>query len=156
MGLKLSASEMRGGEQKQTQIGHGGAMKVFQIYGSQCGMMVATRASGYHSSPHKHVAEQLNYVTDGEMWIFVEREGFLLEKGDFLRIPPMAVHWAWIRSPGPCTMVEAFSPAHWISREGTVGLLMEGEARAEELSVNISTPVEFAAEVEREFFGKAG
>ena len=68
----------------------------------------------------------------------------------------MAVHWAWIRSPGPCTMVEAFSPAHWISREGTVGLLMEGEARAEELSVNISTPVEFAAEVEREFFGKAG
>jgi quercetin dioxygenase-like cupin family protein len=153
MGLKLGADEMRGGEQKQKQIGSGGAMKVFQIYGTQCGMMVATRASGYHSSPHKHVAEQLNYVMDGEIWIFVEREGFLLKKGDFLRIPSMAVHWAWIRSPESCTMVEAFSPAHWISREGTVGLLKDDEPPVKEMSVNISTPVEFAAEVEREIFG---
>lgn len=58
----------------------------------------------------------------------------------------------FVRSPGPCTMIEAFSPAHWITREGTVGLLMEGEPRAEGISVNSSTPVEFAADVEHECF----
>lgn len=46
MPLKISKSEMQAGDQKQQQVGHGGAMSVYQIYGTQCGMMVATRAGG--------------------------------------------------------------------------------------------------------------
>jgi quercetin dioxygenase-like cupin family protein len=154
MPLKISKSEMQAGDQKQKQVGQGGAMSVYQIYGTQCGMMVATRAGGYHSSPHKHIAEQLNYVIDGEIWIFVEQEAFHLHAGDFLRVPSMTVHWAWIRSSQPCTMVEAFSPAHWITRSGTVGLLIEGrDAPVEEQSRNIPVPVELAAEVESRHFG---
>jgi quercetin dioxygenase-like cupin family protein len=154
MPLKISKGEMQAGDQKQQQVGKGGAMSVYQIYGTQCGMMVATRAGGYHSSPHKHVAEQLNYVIEGEIWIFVEQDGFHLRAGDFLRIPSMAVHWAWIRSVEPCTMVEAFSPAHWITRSGTVGLLLDGkEAPVTEQSRNIPVPVEFATDVERKVFG---
>lgn len=153
MPLKISKSEMQAGNQKQQQVGHGGAMSVYQIHGTQCGMMVATRAGGYHSSPHKHVAEQLNYVVEGEIWIFVEQEGFQLRAGDFLRVPSMAVHWAWIRASQPCTMVEAFSPAHWITRSGTVGLLVDGqEAPVTEQSRNIAVPIEFASEVERKYF----
>jgi quercetin dioxygenase-like cupin family protein len=155
MPLKISRSEMKAGDQKQEQVGQGGAMSTYQIHGTQCGMMVATRTGGYHSSPHKHVAEQLNYVIDGEIWIFVEKEGFHLRAGDFLRVPSMAVHWAWIRSTGSCTMVEAFSPAHWITRSGTVGLLNEGEeATVTEQSRNIAVPMEFAVGVERKVFGE--
>lgn len=153
MALKISRRDMAQGNQKQQQLGTGGGISTYQVYGRDTGMMVATRHGGYHSSPHKHVAEQLNYVVDGEIWIFVEKEAFHLKTGDFLRIPSMKVHWAWIRSEAPCTMVEAFSPAHWTTRSGSVGLFADGEpAQREERSRNITEPDEFARRVEAQIF----
>ena len=72
-------------------------------YGNDSSIMIATRPPGFHSKPHYHDSEQLNYVADGEMWIFIDKEGFPLKKGDFFRIPRNAVHWSWNRSDKPCT-----------------------------------------------------
>jgi gentisate 1,2-dioxygenase len=90
-------------------------------------MMVATRAPGYHSNPHRHDAEQINYVLDGEVWVFMESESFLMKKGDFSRIPRNALHWAWNRSDKPCTLVEAHAPAcDPLVRENALGLFVRG------------------------------
>src|SRR5262249_44266365 len=65
----------------------GGAMSTKMVYGNDCNLMVAVRAPGYHSNPHKHDCEQLNYVLDGEVWVFVDNDAFLMKAGDFSRIP---------------------------------------------------------------------
>lgn len=88
----------------------GGKIESKIIYGTEGNFMVATREGGYHSTPHKHDSEQLNYVADGAIWIFVEDDGFLARKGDFFRIPRNLVHWSWIRADAPCTLIEAHIP----------------------------------------------
>jgi len=89
----------------------GGSMSTKMVYGNDCNMMVAVRAPGYHSNPHKHDAEQINYCVDGEVWVFMEDQAFLLQKGDFCRIPRNALHWAWNKSDRDCTIVEVHAPA---------------------------------------------
>ena len=84
-----------------------GSMKTLFVYRNECNMMVATRSPNYHSKPHKHVPEQLNYVIAGELWAFMRGEGFHLKTGDFLRIPGNDSHWAWNCGDTPCTMVQA-------------------------------------------------
>ena len=69
--------------------------------------MWATRAPGYHTTPHAHEAEQINYVLEGEIWFFVEDRGFLCKAGDFHRIPGHKIHWAWNRSNADAVVVEA-------------------------------------------------
>lgn len=108
----------------------GGKIKSKIVYGVEGNFMVATREGGYHSSPHRHDCEQLNYVSDGEIWIFIEDDGFLARKGDFFRIPRNAVHWSWIRSKAPCTLVEAHIPpitGDPANAKAAVGLFEPGE-----------------------------
>lgn len=64
--------------------------------------MIASRAPGYHTRPHAHESEQINYVLEGEIWFFVEDKGFLCRKGD---LPT--------RSTGPGT---APTPMPWWPR----------------------------------------
>jgi quercetin dioxygenase-like cupin family protein len=136
---------------------HAGNMKTLFVYGNEANMMVATRSAGYHSKPHKHVPEQLNYVVAGELWIFVEEEGYHLKTGDFLRIPGNKLHWAWNRGSVPCTMVQAHAPVlapeH---RAGTLGLFADGETP----NVNKSPPSESidmdVSEIERRVFARLG
>jgi quercetin dioxygenase-like cupin family protein len=80
------------------------------VYGTQGSLMVATRPPGYHSRPHSHPCEQLNYLQDGALWIFVERRAYRLGPGDFLRIPPVVVHWSWNKSDSTCTLIEMHCP----------------------------------------------
>ncbi|HLU58590.1 MAG TPA: cupin domain-containing protein [Pseudonocardia sp.] len=80
------------------------------VHGNQASLMIATRPAGYHSRPHTHDCEQLNWLQAGEMWVFIEDRAFHLRAGDFLRVPAGAVHWAWNTSPAPCTMVEVHAP----------------------------------------------
>ena len=84
----------------------GGSMVTKMVYGNDCNLMLAIRGPGYHSNPHKHDAEQLNYVLEGEIWVFIDDDGFLAKKGDFCRIPRNALHWAWNRSNADCTVLE--------------------------------------------------
>ena len=80
------------------------------VYGTQGSLMVATRPAGYHSRPHHHDCEQLNYLQDGELWIFIEHDAFLLRPGDFMRIPPGKIHWSWNKGTGSCTLIEVHCP----------------------------------------------
>jgi gentisate 1,2-dioxygenase len=91
--------------------------------------MYATRAPGYHTTPHAHEAEQINYVLEGEIWFFVEERGFLCKAGDFHRIPADKIHWAWNRSEADAIVVEAHSPALVAGKlqQTSIGLFDEGE-----------------------------
>jgi len=98
------------------------------VYGNESSLMLATRPGGYHSRPHKHDTEQMNYVIDGEIWVFVEDQFFLVKAGDFYRVPSNAVHWGWITSDKPCTILEVFAPTYVAgSHENVVPLFAEGE-----------------------------
>lgn len=79
------------------------------VFGDNSWLMIATRPSGYHSRPHTHACEQLNYVNSGELWVCVEDEAYFIREGDFLRIPEGARHWSLNVSNAPCTVTEVHS-----------------------------------------------
>ena len=88
----------------------GGSVGAQIAYGRDMSIMVATRQPGYHSNPHRHEAEQLNYVLAGELYVFVDDDGFLARTGDVFRIPRKATHWSWVQGETPCLLLEAHSP----------------------------------------------
>jgi quercetin dioxygenase-like cupin family protein len=155
MALKISERDLTPG--KQAVELHSGAMKTLFVYGNEANMMVATRSAGYHSKPHRHTPEQLNYVVSGELWIFIDEEGYHLKTGDFLRIPGNALHWAWNRGTTPCTMVQVHAPVLAPeSRAGTYGLFADDEvprvnrsAPSESLDIDVSI-------VEKRVFDRSG
>jgi quercetin dioxygenase-like cupin family protein len=106
-----------------------GSMVVKRAFGAECSLMHAVRAPGYHTTPHAHAAEQINHVLAGEIWFFVESEGFHCKAGDFHRVPSNKIHWAWNRSAADAVVVEAHSPALVAGpqREGSIGLFDANE-----------------------------
>ena len=96
---------------KPPQQGRGGNVELRIVYGSDIGIMVGSRSFGYHSKPHFHDAEQFNYILSGEIWFFIEDEGFLCKSGDILRIPRNKVHWTWCKHPDGVQFLEAHCPA---------------------------------------------
>ena len=88
----------------------GGSIGARIAYGLDSSMMVAVRQPEYHSRPHAHDAEQLNYVLDGELYVFVDEDGFLARKGDVFRIPRGATHWSWVKGDVPCVLLETHAP----------------------------------------------
>ena len=81
------------------------------VSGQSANLMVAHRPPGYHSRPHAHDAEQINYIAEGEVWFFVGERGWHLRQGDFFRVPRGAVHWMWNRTNRPLVLIEAHSPS---------------------------------------------
>jgi quercetin dioxygenase-like cupin family protein len=92
------------------QAGAGGALKAQMVFGSDTSIMIAERETGYHSKPHYHDAEQMNYVVSGSIWFFIGDLGYKAVQGDIVRIPRNAIHWAWVREPGGCTLFESHTP----------------------------------------------
>jgi quercetin dioxygenase-like cupin family protein len=88
----------------------GGSVGAQIAYGRDMSIMVATRQPGYHSNPHRHESEQLNYVLAGELYVFVDDGGFLARTGDVFRIPRNATHWSRVQGETPCVLLEAHSP----------------------------------------------
>ena len=132
-----------------------GSMIVKRAYGTECSLMHAVRAPGYHTTPHAHVAEQINHVLAGEIWFFVEDQGFHCKAGDFHRVPSNQIHWAWNRSNADAIVVEAHSPAlvGGAQREGSIGLFAEDEKpEAREPSQNNFVAFHWQS-VERNIFG---
>ncbi|HUR72198.1 MAG TPA: cupin domain-containing protein [Candidatus Limnocylindrales bacterium] len=132
-----------------------GSMIVKRAYGSECSLMHAVRAPGYHTTPHAHAAEQLNHVLEGEIWFFVEDQAFHCKAGDFQRVPSNKIHWAWNRSINDAIVVEAHSPALVAGpqSEGSIGLFGDGEkAAAKDPSQNNFVPFDWQS-VERKIFG---
>ena len=83
MSLHVKAKDVPERKVVRTGAEGEGAMVVRRGYGNECSLMYATRAPGYHTTPHAHEAEQINYVLAGEIWFFVEERGFLCKAGDF-------------------------------------------------------------------------
>lgn len=107
-----------------------GSMISRKAFGNECSLMIASRVPGYHTKPHVHESEQINYVLEGEIWFFVEDQGFLCKKGDFQRIPANKIHWAWNRSDRDAVVVEAHAPGLIGGKAGdsAVPLFDQGEA----------------------------
>jgi mannose-6-phosphate isomerase-like protein (cupin superfamily) len=80
-------------------------------HGADVSLAVATCAPGYHPAPQMHASEQINYIAEGEMWIYIDGTPYHLKAGDALRIPKMRPHWMWNRSGAPCTFYESNRPA---------------------------------------------
>lgn len=128
-----------------------GAMSTKMVSGTECSIMVARRDGGYHSKPHYHESEQLNYVMAGELWVFVETDGFLCRAGDFFRIPANAVHWGWNRSEEPVTTFQVHAPALDPGRPEVFCLARDGEtlvARGDSRNIPVDDPKYARAEEE--------
>ena len=107
MPLHVKSSDVKEYQRDQSGEAGTGRMVVRKAHGNECSLMIATRKPGYHTKPHEHESEQINYVLDGEIWFFVKDKGFLCKKGDFHRVPANTVHWAYNRSDSDCTVAEA-------------------------------------------------
>jgi len=137
----------------------GGSVGAQIAYGVNSSIMVATRQPQYHSRPHSHDSEQLNHVLDGELYVFVDNDGFLARKGDVFRIPRNAIHWSWVQGTGPCVLLETHTPpliGDASVTDTAVALIGDDESRADLVAVSSQWPAGFdQAAVERKVMGAA-
>ena len=125
------------GEYKTTQ----------RVYGMETSMLIADRDPGYHTNPHRHDCEQLNYVVSGEIWFFVEDKAYRCRKGDIMRIPRDKVHWAWVRGNENCSVIETHSPPlpgnGAENRAAAASLLADDETLSEDrVAANARVPMD--------------
>jgi quercetin dioxygenase-like cupin family protein len=85
-------------------------LRAQKVHGVETSLMFAERASGYHTSPHKHDCEQMNYIVSGEIFFFVDGRGYRCKAGDVMRIPRNKVHWAWNRGTETAVVFESHCP----------------------------------------------
>lgn len=127
MGLHIRRNELKAATVEAPEL-RGLVTKIG--YGNDASLMYAERAAGYHSTPHRHAAEQLNYIISGEIHAFIGADCFRAEAGDFFRVPANAIHWAWNRGTQPVVLVECHTPG--IGRDplvssGAAGLFASSE-----------------------------
>ena len=108
MSLKASRAAV---PRRRVTLEAGTTFETTFVSGRFLNMMVAHRPPGYHSRPHVHDAEQLNFVAEGAVWFFVNDRGWHLRQGDFFRVPRGAVHWMWNRTAQPLVLIEAHAPS---------------------------------------------
>jgi mannose-6-phosphate isomerase-like protein (cupin superfamily) len=121
----------------------GGTIGAKIVYGRDVSIIIATRHPGYHSKPHLHDAEQLNYVLVGELYVFIDDTGFLVKEGDLFRVPRNAIHWSWVQGTMPCVLLEVHTPP-LIGDPGitdtAVALMSDDEKRAGIVSIGSEWP----------------
>ena len=81
-----------------------------RVYGTETSIMFAERGPGYHTRPHRHDCEQMNYIVSGEIWFFVEDQGYRCRAGDIMRIPRNKVHWAYNCGGENAVVIESHCP----------------------------------------------
>jgi quercetin dioxygenase-like cupin family protein len=107
-----------------------------RVYGTENSIMFADRGPGYHTRPHRHDAEQINYIVSGEIWFFVDGFGYRCGPGDIMRIPRNRVHWAYNRGTEHCVIIESHCPP-----------LIGNDAEARKTAVPLLAPDEDVASV---------
>lgn len=80
------------------------------VFGNSVSLAAAECEPGYHPAPQIHASEQINYVADGELWVYLEGVPYLLKQGDAIRMPRMKMHWMWNRSSKKCVFYESNCP----------------------------------------------
>lgn len=107
---RVAASDLAAANVNEEDRHSGKGHDIQIVHGNDSAFAISLRKPGYHSAPHIHDYEQLNYIQEGEMWFFVHDQPYHVIKGDFLRIPRNAIHWSWVKSDEPCLCMEVFSP----------------------------------------------
>jgi quercetin dioxygenase-like cupin family protein len=100
-------------------------------HGARVSLAVAMAQPGYHPAPQIHATEQLNYVAEGEIWIYVDGTAYHLKEGDAIRVPKMKPHWMWNKSDAPCTFYESNCPPLAGDVPGKGGLFEDGGSPAQ-------------------------
>jgi len=137
-------------------------MSTQRIHGINNSIMFAERGPGYHTKPHRHECEQINYIVEGEMWFFVEGQGYHCKKGDLMRIPANRVHWAFNCSDAHTTIIESHSPClignNAEARKTAVSLLGDDE-KMEDVQYKVNEVIDmdpqWVADAERRAIGDA-
>lgn len=95
-----------------TALGSSAAGKLTSkvVHGLAHNLMLATRVGGYHSKPHTHDCEQINFLVKGDMWGFTPDRAFHRRSGDLTIVPRNTPHWAWVPSDGETILLEVHSP----------------------------------------------
>jgi quercetin dioxygenase-like cupin family protein len=156
MSLHAKHGEMKQYQRDQSGEAGTGQMVVKKGYGNECSLMIATRRPGYHTKPHQHESEQINYVLDGEIWFFVKDKGYLCKQGDFHRIPANTVHWAFNRSDKDATVAEAHAPGLIGGRAGdNANALFDDDEKPQIRGPGVNKNVPFdQAGAEAKYFAK--
>jgi quercetin dioxygenase-like cupin family protein len=116
-------------------------------YGAKVSLAVAVCQPGYHPAPQIHATEQLNYVAEGEIWVYIDGAAYHLKEGDAIRVPKMKPHWMWNRSDAPCTFYESNCPPLAGDAQG-VGGLFDGTSPEEALPRVVWLSDKYAKEAE--------
>ena len=154
MSLHVKAEKVRMNYLERTGNTGVGQAEIQLVHGKDCNLMVGWRKPGYHSTPHIHDCEQLNYVAEGECWFFVEDKAFLLKPGDFHRVPRNKPHWLWNKTDKPVLLIEAHSPPLLPTELGlAIGLFDDGESNQVSQATHPSFVDYDYATVERKVFG---
>ena len=77
------------------------------VFGYGVSLAVAECQPAYHPAPQIHACEQINYIAEGELWVYVNGVPYHLHQGDAIRIPRMTMHWMWNRSQQKCVFYES-------------------------------------------------
>lgn len=102
------------------------------VFGRDASLAICECVPGYHPAPHVHDSEQIVYIAEGELWIYLGGTPYHLRQGDFIRIPRMTMHWMWNRFDVPCVFYESNCPAligNAEIRNSRCGLFDDGEQR---------------------------
>ena len=135
-----------------------GSVTAQVAHGKDCSVILATRSPGYHSKPHRHEAEQLNYVVSGEAWLFVDDQAFYGGPGSVSRIPAGAMHWAWVTGDEPLTVLEIHTPpltGDGPVHKGRVSLCVSDEEEQAVKHIHTEWPEFDPSPVEKKFVGKS-
>jgi quercetin dioxygenase-like cupin family protein len=128
-------------------------------HGKDCSIILATRSPGYHSKPHRHNAEQINYVLSGKAWLFVEDQGFYGGEGSVSRIPAGAIHWSWVLGDEPITVIEIHTPPLTGDAPvyaGKISMCLTPEEEAMVKHIPSEWPDDFdPSEIEKRWVGRA-
>jgi quercetin dioxygenase-like cupin family protein len=128
MSLLIKAADLPwGGPQKHQLMGNSAQVRLAMVYGEQSNLLVGYRPPGYHSAPHRHYSEQLNYCTEGEIWFYIDDKGYKMEEGDFLRVPSWAPHWVWNQSDTTNTLIEVHTPVIKVHERFPLARPLDGE-----------------------------
>jgi quercetin dioxygenase-like cupin family protein len=131
MALFASGKLIEGQINRQRGLDSGaGTVELKMVYGNLSNLLIAYRTADYHSDPHAHDNEQLNYCLEGGTSLHVENKRYELRPGDFHRCRRNALHWAW--GNGASTLIETHTPGlseepH--AKQGAIGLFRDGESR---------------------------
>jgi mannose-6-phosphate isomerase-like protein (cupin superfamily) len=124
----------------------GGLFSLY-VHAYETNLMIARRGPGYHSTPHVHQAEQMNFLLSGRLWIFAMEKAFLLKAGVFFRIPAMVPHWAWNDGDEDCQLIEAHSPILDASgKDNAAALFPQGDLRVFHEVRNYFVPEDIVAQ----------